>query len=931
MERLRDEQTQKFLGTASVRLEVLDFSLTHDTRLPGSEPDWDNVESLGGLFLNGISFAPHQISHQIPALIDQTQFNEALNNANVSSERLKRNDVEIVELNFAAGSRVHCLRGQDRVLAAMRVAEDMNRRWVIRLYQQDLSLEAIKDLKDERSSEKEPSDAELLYWTTRFWLEHEDSLDDHQNKWLAHLARKSKSKATGLQRLWKNHVKYKNLIREFEKTPALFGGAQLGNISRWISAPDKMNVNQMKRVLDFWRDICDSNDSIKSRLSTRMLEEVGGKTPGSSKKHHDDIRDMANKILRNFENNERQDILNRLEYATRDRLVPTFNIFIKNIGYLKEVVGCLRHLVADNRCKWVEAGEINQKELAYRQLWLFALREHPSISKQIERKKAAPKYFIDESKLYQFALLAQKLGYCTPQITAIVNQPRMIVLSTGEKSFSKTPGDSSNYSDGKPLSKDQEEHKHSLFLENIHKPFNPECPGSRFFFSQRSLYLDVFGDEFRGIENFLNAAALCDEQSLGDEAMQVDKWQEATTRKDIQELSDMKTKLEEEVQQLRKSVTSEGEDAQSMRSQFWEMANKVKEKEESLEDINKNIEAKKKEEAELFEKINKKIEKLESVRSRLREDERREQDGAGRLRTQEQKERDLESRVKSLKEEETGLGSRVKSLKEEETDLESRVKSLKEEETGLGSRVKSLKEEETDLESRVKSLKEEETNLGSRVKSLKEEIDTLVCIQNRSSFVPRGELDPLQNTEKCNTETILQLQKDKEELEKEMEALKKGIDALGHIDQHTETTGVEQQHGSAFHQPPSSTLLEIQLNFQESTEIVKGYNLRDERGGFLTADTCFDLLSKLPPEERAIRLIHRNKRKYALLEQDEIFEFGKEATPSQKKKKPIPYEELTAEELTAKELLEMHNEKRESTQSKLSRGPKGISTRRKHS
>ncbi|EXM16490.1 hypothetical protein FOTG_15236 [Fusarium oxysporum f. sp. vasinfectum 25433] len=902
MERLRDEQTQKFLGTASVRLEVLDFSLTHDTRLPGSEPDWDNVESLGGLFLSGISFAPHQISHQIPALIDQTQFNEALNNANVSSERLKRNDVEIVELNFAAGSRVHCLRGQDRVLAAMRVAEDMNRRWVIRLYQQDLSLEAIKDLKDERSSEKEPSDAELLYWTTRFWLEHEDSLDDHQNKWLAHLARKSKSKATGLQRLWKNHVKYKNLIREFEKTPALFGGAQLGNISRWISAPDKMNVNQMKRVLDFWRDICDSNDSIKSRLSTRMLEEVGGKTPGSSKKHHDDIRDMANKILRNFENNERQDILNRLEYATRDRLVPTFSIFIKNIGYLKEVVGCLRHLVsgtlqnirknldgafskrnpcmlqvADNRCKWVEAGEINQKELAYRQLWLFALREHPSISKQIERKKAAPKYFIDESKLYQFALLAQKLGYCTPQITAIVNQPRMIVLSTGEKSFSKTSGDSSNYSDGKPLSKDQEEHKHSLFLENIHKPFNPECPGSRFFFSQRSLYLDVFGDEFKGIENFLNAAALCDEQSLGDEAMQVDKWQEATTRKDIQELSDMKTKLEEEVQQLRKSVTSEGEDAQSMRSQFWEMANKVKEKEESLEDINKNIEAKKKEEAELFEKINKEIEKLESVQSRLREDEQREQDGAGRLRTQEEKERDLESRAKSLK----------------------------------------------------------------------EEIDTLVCIQNRSSFVPIGEPDPLQNTEKCNTETILQLQKDKEELEKKMNALKEGIDAPRQEDQHTETTCVECQHGSAFHQPPSSTLLEIQLNFQESTEIVKvgkrvlracmetfaaqGYNLRDERGGFLTADTCFDLLSKLPPEERAIRLIHRNKRKYALLEQDEIFEFGKEATPSQKKKKPIPYEELTAEELTAKELLEMHNEKRESTQSKLSRGPKGISTIRKHS
>ncbi|KAF5967350.1 hypothetical protein FBULB1_11253 [Fusarium bulbicola] len=905
MERLQDEQTQKFLGTASVRLEVLDFSLTHDTRLPGSEPDWDNVESLGGLFLNGISFAPHQISHQIPALIDQTQLTEALKNANISSERLRRNDVEIVELNFATGSRVHCLRGQDRVLAAMRVAEDMNRRWVIRLYQQDLSLEAIKDLKDERSSEKEPSDAELLYWTTRFWLEHEDSLDDHQNKWLAHLTRKSKSKATGLQRLWKNHVKYKNLIREFEKTPALFGGAQLGNISRWISAPDKMNVNQMKRVLDFWRDICGSNDSIKSRLSTRMLEEVGGKTPGSNKKHHDDIRDMANKILRNFEDNERRDILNRLEYATRDRLVPTFSIFIKNIGYLKEVTGCLRHLVsgtpqnirknlddafskrnpcmlqvADSRCKWVEAGEIDEKELAYRQLWLFALREHPSISQQIERKKAAPKYFIDESKLYQFALLAHKLGYCTPQITAIVNQPRMILPSTGEKSFSKTPGDSSNYSDGKPLSKDQEEHKHSLFLENIHKPFSPECPGSRFFFSQRSLYLDVFGDEFKGIENFLNAAAFSDEQSLGDEAIQVDKWQEATIRKDIQELSGIKTKLEEEVRQLRKSVTSEGEDAQSMRSQFWEIANKVKEKEESLENINRNIEAKKKEEAELFEKINKQIKRLESVRSRLREDEQREQDVAGRLRTQEEKERNLESRVKSLK----------------------------------------------------------------------EEIDTLVCIQNRSSFVPIGEPDPLQNTEKCNTETILQLQKDKEELEKKMDALKEGIDAPSHIDQHPEKTCVEQQHALVLHQPPSSTLLEIKLNFHESTEIVKvgqrvlraclenfaaqGYNFRDERGGFLMANTCFDVLSLLPPEERTIRLIPRTKRKYALIESDPegISEARKEEASSRKKPhKSSPYQKLVPyEKLTAKELLEMYGEKRDSTQSKVPRGHKGISTRQKH-
>jgi hypothetical protein len=131
---IHEEQRQKFLGTASIRLEALDFSLTQVNKLPGNEPDWDNVKSLGGLFLGGAGFAPHHLCHQIPALINPVELSQVLSDGGIPTERLTRTDVNILELELPPDTRVLCLRGQDSILAAMRVALDADRRWVIRLY-----------------------------------------------------------------------------------------------------------------------------------------------------------------------------------------------------------------------------------------------------------------------------------------------------------------------------------------------------------------------------------------------------------------------------------------------------------------------------------------------------------------------------------------------------------------------------------------------------------------------------------------------------------------------------------------------------------------------------------------------------------------------------------------------------------------------------
>lgn len=126
MERLSDEKEQKFLGTASIRFEALDFSTCREGILGGDEPDWDYVDCLKETIRGGCSWSPGQIS----ALIDRRQFEEALQRKRIDGDTL----------NFDAGTRVECLGGLHEYLAADAVLANEHKRWRIWLYSSGMLL-----------------------------------------------------------------------------------------------------------------------------------------------------------------------------------------------------------------------------------------------------------------------------------------------------------------------------------------------------------------------------------------------------------------------------------------------------------------------------------------------------------------------------------------------------------------------------------------------------------------------------------------------------------------------------------------------------------------------------------------------------------------------------------------------------------------------
>ncbi|EEU38548.1 uncharacterized protein NECHADRAFT_88478 [Fusarium vanettenii 77-13-4] len=614
--RLRDEKQRKFLGTASIRFEALDFSLCQHQKPLGGGPDKENVDSLENLFRRGCGWSPDQISHQIPALIDPAKLSEALQFAGIPDERLKRAGGDFVELNFAPGVCVHCLKGQHRVLAADATVTNRNKRWIVRLYAADLSHEARNDLADEQSNERQITDAEFFYRMTLHWLRHDSESDPVSvNKWFALLGRKSESKARDARRLWFGPTSYRDVFKPFHEIPALFWGLSIGSTSKIISMPKRQTKNQIKRVFEFWDDVCQHDADKKMRLDMNTIKQISGKAPGASSAHREELAENG-EILSNFNAEERRTILDRLQLATRDRSAPTLKIFYGNVVYLQKVVDCLRNLVradckprdlwqdlnqgfeeregglcllqvSENRCKLVEAEGTDQFELACRQLWLFALREYPSIPRETKQQRAGPKSRTDQEKLFKLAVLAHKLGCRSEQISDILATACWKPSSTQSNDVSDPDYDTKPYLCGRPHPGDLDLYKGSLFLSNFHKPFDPNSPGSSFFFIQRSLYFDMFPDHPQGIDVLMNRAAVVGEHDL------VDDTYRPRIQDNNEDLLKTRDQLLAQISELQQRIKEDTMQREELDSQLREIEIGGYQMERSKEELSEKIEAQK--------------------------------------------------------------------------------------------------------------------------------------------------------------------------------------------------------------------------------------------------------------------------------------------------------------------------------------------------
>ncbi len=135
--RLEREKRDKYLGSARVDLERLDFSCDGLGAV-----DVANVKWLVSVFERQGCF-PDGSRYHIPAIINQQQLQQAVQSSRISSDALlDQTHRERPELQFPPGFRLRCLHGRHRVQAGKEMAPPQ-RWWTMDLYLDGLPADSL--------------------------------------------------------------------------------------------------------------------------------------------------------------------------------------------------------------------------------------------------------------------------------------------------------------------------------------------------------------------------------------------------------------------------------------------------------------------------------------------------------------------------------------------------------------------------------------------------------------------------------------------------------------------------------------------------------------------------------------------------------------------------------------------------------------------
>lgn len=207
-------------------------------------------------------------------------------------------------------------------------------------------------------------------------------------------------------------------------------------------------LSLLKHIKEFWYFVFDGDESAMERLDAGTVLAVENAAPGACKADAQRLYGsvISGEIFTNFNEQERVTLWTRLFLASTDCLVPSLFGFFENLKYLHAMADCMKRLVhpgsketiqsvlesgfssaeqgdaclvqvSSSSVKSVPANSADQFDLYYRQLWLNAAREYRDMLAEPKKKLAGPNGGrVNKIMLFNFALLAYTLGFCTPEI-----------------------------------------------------------------------------------------------------------------------------------------------------------------------------------------------------------------------------------------------------------------------------------------------------------------------------------------------------------------------------------------------------------------------------------------------------------------------------------------------------------------------------------
>lgn len=215
-------------------------------------------------------------------------------------------------------------------------------------------------------------------------------------------------------------------------------------------------VHGLTHLREYWSSLVRSNRAKLLKIDVHTIQTLQLLAPGVSTKDRATAKGLVlgGAVFSNFTQTERSSIWKKMK--KKNDIIPSLYSFFQNMRYLESCADCMKRLVgfrqyrstvksamrgifkpagpANGECliQTSETGfrqhsdpQADHADLGYRQLWLYAMRHYPDLAKEptSDDRVAKPSCEkADDTTLYDMAVLAQKLGFSSPQITKLMNQ-----------------------------------------------------------------------------------------------------------------------------------------------------------------------------------------------------------------------------------------------------------------------------------------------------------------------------------------------------------------------------------------------------------------------------------------------------------------------------------------------------------------------------
>ncbi|KAJ5369939.1 uncharacterized protein N7496_006031 [Penicillium cataractarum] len=434
------ERCQKYQGTAKININQM---VPHPSVSP--HVNLKNVERLCEIF-DKEGCRRLDIYNHVSAVVSRQQL-DALQATGVNLSELQTNHPDhYPHLHFSTGS-IKFLHGQHRLKAAEHYLPSIDQWWIVDLYLDGLQTSLV----DEYSNERVPSDGEIYVKVRQY---RNEANVHFENRWLARLSDNKARRLRGLE----SHPSVRAAFDSLLVLPSLLiHGMQIGSLPQALAIScDEEIVHALNRLLKYWSSLVGHDRAKMLRIETHTVEKLQLLAPGVSSKDRTTVKGLVHsgEVFSNFTGSERSSIWKRLKRT--DGIIPSLYTFFKDLWYLESCANCIKRLITPSRsCPTVRSAmraafsssdpahtrlliqtsetglryysdsQGDPAELGYRQLWLYAMRHYPKLSKQpqkLDPTAKATNEVVDPVILYDMAVLAKKLGFQSPQIQQLIQQ-----------------------------------------------------------------------------------------------------------------------------------------------------------------------------------------------------------------------------------------------------------------------------------------------------------------------------------------------------------------------------------------------------------------------------------------------------------------------------------------------------------------------------